>query len=202
VKNSNRQLVCVAAGVGFALGVWAQAAPVPAVAVPDTAVVVPTNPPVATKVPVKAKKRTTPPLLNGSSTNTIGGMTITSERMEFDYKEFVIAFDEKVHVVDPQYVMTSDRMLVFLEGTNQIKRIWSIGHVVITQDDRRATCGRAVYERATGQVVMTEEPVVTRGGDRFTGSELVVWMHDQRVVGKDVHVTISPESLKNQDVKP
>lgn len=206
MTNSTRQaaIVSVCAGLVFCARAQEPAAAPVAPAVPDPAAQsVPTNAPAVHAPAVKAKKKGgTPSLFSGSSTNAIGGMTITSDRMEFDYKEFVIAFDERVHVTDPQFALTADRVIVFLEGTNQMKRIWAIGHVEITQADRRATCGRAVYERATGQVVMTESPVVTRGADRFTGSELIVWVNDQRVVGKDVRVLISPETMKKRELQP
>ena len=140
-------------------------------------------------------------LVSGSSTNR-GGMVITSERLEFDYKEFVVAFDENVHVTDPQFTLTADRVLVFLQGTNQIKRIVAIGHVDMAQVDRHATCDKAVYEKESGQVVMTGNPVMSRGADRVAGREITIWLNDERVVVQGGRMSISPESMKNRDVKP
>ena len=138
----------------------------------------------------------------GSSTNG-GGMTITSDRIEYDYKELVIVFDGHVHVVDPRYEMTCDRMLVFLEGTNQIKHITCIGHVDGKQPDRHATCDRADYEHATGEIVMTGSPVVTQGGNRWVGEELTVFQNEQRVITtKPSRLDIAPESMKKQEIKP
>lgn len=137
---------------------------------------------------------------DGSSTN---GMTITSDRIEYDYKELVIAFDEHVQVVDPRFTMTCDRMLVFLEGTNQIKRIICIGKVDGRQPDRHATCDKAVYEHATGEIVMTGNPVLTRGADRVVGTKITVYQNDSRVVVEGGgHIFVSPETMKNRDIKP
>jgi lipopolysaccharide transport protein LptA len=131
-----------------------------------------------------------------------GPMVITSDLMEVDYKEYVAAFDNNVHVTDPQFEMTCDRMLVFFEGTNHIKRIIAINHVVMTQPDRNATCDKAVYEHASGKITMTGSPVVNHGNDHWTGTELTVWLSDQRVTGKDARLTISSESMKKGNVKP
>lgn len=131
-----------------------------------------------------------------------GPMVITSDLMEVDYKEYVAAFDNNVHVTDPQFEMTCDRMLVFFEGTNHIKRIIAINHVVMTQPDRNATCDKAVYEHATGKITMTGSPVVNHGNDHWTGTELTVWLNDQRVMGKDTKLTISSETMKKGNVKP
>jgi lipopolysaccharide export system protein LptA len=130
------------------------------------------------------------------------GMTITSERLEFDYKEFVVAFDGRVRVSDQQFNLTADRVLVFLAGTNQIARILAIGSVNISQTDRRATCDRAVYEKDTGKVSLTGTPVLTRGNDRITGSEVVIFLNDQRVIVTDGRMWIAPESMKNRELAP
>ena len=137
----------------------------------------------------------------GVSTNR-AGMTITAERLEFDYKELVVAFDENVHVVDPQFSLVADRVLVFLEGTNQMKRIIALGNVDMVQTDRHATCAKAVYDRATGQVVMTGTPVLSRGSDRVAGKEIVLHLNDERVIVTGATMSVSPETMKNRDVKP
>jgi len=175
----------------------------------DTNNVPPLTPPALNAAPTSAVTTTAhktkmpgASFLGGGSSTNSGGMVITSERLEFDYKEFVAAFDENVHVTDPQFTLTSDRLLVFLEGTNQIKRIVAIGHVDVVQVDRHATCDKAVYERGSGQVVMTGNPVMSRGSDRVAGREITIWLNDERVVVQGGRMTISPESMKNRDVKP
>ena len=140
---------------------------------------------------------------NGAEGGATNGMTIVSDRIEYDYKEMVIAFDEHVHVTDPQYQMTCDRLLVFLEGTNQIKRIIAAGKVDASQSDRHATCDKAVYEHATGEIVMTGNPVLTRGADRVVGTRITVYQSDQRmVVEGGGRVTLSPDTMKNREIKP
>lgn len=187
-------LACLAAGALRAqdTNTVQPAPPAPADAAPTASV---------TTTALKTKTPGASFLAGGSSTNH-GGMVITSERLEFDYKEFVVAFDENVHVTDPQFTLTSDRLLVFLEGTNQIKRIVAIGHVDVVQVDRHATCDKAVYERGSGQVVMTGNPVMSRGSDRVAGREITIWLNDERVVVQGGRMTISPESMKNRDIKP
>lgn len=136
-------------------------------------------------------------------TNDAGGMTIVSDQLEFDYRDLVVAFDGHVHVTDPQFTMTSDRMLVFLQGTNEIKRIIALGSVDIVQPpDRHATCEKAVYEHGSGQVVMTGTPVLIRGADRVTGEEVIIWLADQRVVVKKGNMQIGSDTMKNRTFKP
>ena len=139
----------------------------------------------------------------GSAQTNASGLMIVSDRIEYDYKELIIAFDDHVKVTDPRFTMTCDRMLVFLEGTNQIKRVIAIGNVDGMQPDRHATCDRAVYERATGEIVMTGNPVLTRGTDRVTGARITVFQNDQRVIIEGGgRVNLSPETMKTREIKP
>lgn len=159
---------------------------------------------VTTNAPIKIKPAKNPvgTFLSGASTNG-GGMTITSDQLEFDYKDMVVAFDGHVHVTDPQFTMTSERMLVFLEGTNEIKRIVAVADVDIVQPpDRHATCDKAVYERGSGQVVMTGSPMLIRGADRVAGEVITVWLSDSRVVVKNGKMQIGSDTMKNRNLKP
>lgn len=141
-------------------------------------------------------------LFGGSSTNG-EGMQITSDRMEFDYKDMVIAFDEHVHVVEPRYTMNADRVLVFMDGSNQITRILAVGKVdIVAPPDRHATCEKAVYDHTRGEIVMTGNPVVTENTKRLVGSMISVLLNEQRIVVEGGRVQLPAESLKNRGVKP
>lgn len=110
-----------------------------------------------------------------------GTTTITSDRLEFDYKDYVALFEGHVKVVDPQFVLTSDKMLVFFANTNDVTRLDAIGHVKMTSLDRTATCGKAVYTRSNGAIVLTQDPVVSKGQNVLRGEKITVWVGDQRV---------------------
>lgn len=133
------------------------------------------------------------------------GMVITSARMELDYKEtnaMVVAFDENVHVVDPRYDVTCDRMLIFLEGSNQIKRILAIGNVNISQPDRHATCEKADFLNATGEIVLTGNPVVTSGANRSEAEKITIYQNDSRVVMEgNFHANLSTDPTKKTEKK-
>ncbi len=141
----------------------------------------------------------------GGVSSTNGGMVITSERMELDYKEtnaMVVAFDENVHVTDPRFNMTCDRMVVW-PGSNQIRRIIAIGKVDFTRPpDQHATCDKMVYEQVTGEIVFTGNPVMTRGADLLVGSKITIYQNDSRVGVDRGRLNLSPETMKNREIKP
>ncbi len=84
---------------------------------------------------------------------------ITADRTDYDRKEGVILFDRNVFVDDEQYQMHAERLFVFLDGTNDMKRLVALGNVAITNDDKSAWCTKAVYVKAASRIVLygTEE---------------------------------------------
>jgi len=82
---------------------------------------------------------------------------ITAERTDYDRKEGVILFDRNVYVDDEQYQMHADRLFVFLDGTNDLKRIVALGNVSITNEAKTAACAKAVYSRADQRIIMFGE---------------------------------------------
>ena len=79
---------------------------------------------------------------------------ITADRTDYDRKEGIILFDRNVYVDDEQYQMHADRMFVFLDGTNDLKRLVALGNVSLTNEMKSAGCQKAVYTKAASRIVM------------------------------------------------
>ncbi|HRT29463.1 MAG TPA: LptA/OstA family protein [Kiritimatiellia bacterium] len=129
---------------------------------------------------------------------------ITAERIEFDNKEGVILFDENVVVDDAQFVMRSDRLLVFMEGTNDVQQIMAVGRVSITNLNRSASCDKAVYTRKDGQIVMTGNARLMRQGDEggeVTGNRITFWLDDERMEVSPGRVVLPPGTFNKADTK-
>ncbi|HRR33885.1 MAG TPA: LptA/OstA family protein [Kiritimatiellia bacterium] len=129
---------------------------------------------------------------------------ITAERIEFDNKEGVILFDENVVVDDAQFVMRSDRLLVFMEGTNDVQQIMAVGHVSITNLNRSASCDKAVYTKKDGQIVMTGNARLMRQGDEggeVTGNRITFWLDDERMEVSPGRVVLPPGTFNKADTK-
>lgn len=135
---------------------------------------------------------------------------ITAERFEFDYKSMVAVFDENVEVKHPQFYLRSDRAFVFFDSTNDVKNILVTGNVEMTNENRRATCDRALYSREEGTLVMTGETQsakLSRGFDSVAGDQITVWIADERMEvtgnslgsGERSKIIIGPGTLKRQE---
>lgn len=79
---------------------------------------------------------------------------ITSHSTYYDRKEGLISFTGNVFVDDEEYKLHADRAYVFLEGTNDLKRVVALGNVAMTNGTRRAYGTKASYYRNPGMVVL------------------------------------------------
>lgn len=133
---------------------------------------------------------------SAGSTNAVARESvITAKRIEFDNKEGVILFDEDVLVDDPQFLMRSDRLLVFMEGTNDVQQVMAVGRVNITNANREASCDKAVYTKKDGQIVMTGNARLKQQGKQagdVTGERITIWVDDERMEVVPGHVVLPP----------
>ena len=122
---------------------------------------------------------------------------ITADRTDYDRKEGVVLFDRNVHVDDEQYQMHADRLFLFLEGTNELKRLVAIGHVAITNEDKRAYCARATFNKKMGRVVMYSSDEITaelreegKKGSDVKGEKITFWLDSEQVEVENPVITM------------
>lgn len=111
---------------------------------------------------------------------------ITADRMEYNYKEAVAIMTDNVLVDDPRFRLTSDRLFVFLDGTNSLSQLVVLGNVTVLNENRRATCDKAVYTKSEGRLVMVGNARLTNVGDNgketsVSGDKITIWTDDQRM---------------------
>jgi lipopolysaccharide export system protein LptA len=88
-------------------------------------------------------------------------------------------------------------------GSGQIRSIVAAGHVVMIQEEKRATCEQAIFDQENGLVTLTGDPTLFSGTDMLGGDKIVVHIHDQRVevIGarnNRVRASVLPKNMKNQ----
>ena len=132
-----------------------------------------------------------------------GPTTVTSDKLEFDYANNIALFDGHVVVKDPEFSLVADRMIIFLEKTNDVSRVSCTGGVRMEGGDISIACGKATYTRLNAHVLLEDEPVVTKGEQRLTGESIDVWLNDSRVVvNNGVGVEARTDSFKETKKLP
>ncbi len=152
---------------------------------------------------LRAENQAAPDEVKEKETAVAAESAITADRIDFDNKEGVILFDRNVLVADPQFTMRSDRLIVFLQGTNDVDQIMAIGSVSLTNENRSAKCDKAVYTRGDGQIVMTGNVVLRQGGGKtgeVSGHKIAIWLNEERMeILEGGRVTLPPDTFKKVD---
>ncbi len=129
---------------------------------------------------------------------------ITARHTSYDRKEGVILFDEQVYVDDEQYQMHADRLYVFLDGTNDLRRIVAIGHVAVTNDAKIVYCGKATYSKPTGKMVLYSGDGITaevrdesKADDQVVrGDKIFYWVNSGHTEVINTEATMPSSGLK------
>ena len=131
---------------------------------------------------------------------------ITSARTDYDRKEGVLMFDRDVFVDDAEYQMHAEQLYVFLDGTNDLKRIVALGGVSITNDARVGTCAKASYSKATNKIVMygdgdVKAKLVDNGKRRseVEGTRITFWIDSEQVEVEGSTVTLDAGGFGGKD---
>jgi lipopolysaccharide transport protein LptA len=79
---------------------------------------------------------------------------IFAKRTFYDRREGIAFFNGEVFVDDVEYKLHADNVYVFMDGTNELKRIVAIGNVAMTNGLKRAYASKASYYKKSGMVVL------------------------------------------------
>ena len=157
---------------------------------------------------VPGKKKKHKKSKGGATARTGRDAVITSERTDYDRKEGIILFDRNVFVDDEQYQMHADRLFVFLDGTNDLKRIVAIGNVSITNEARTASCAKAVFTKAASKIVMYGDEASnakladpSQRGGVVEGKKITFWLDAEQVSVEGSSVNLPGGMLKGKDPK-
>ena len=135
----------------------------------------------------------------GASNKNERLVKITSVRTDYDRREGVIMFDRNVFVDDPEYKLHADRVYVFLDGTNDMKRIVALGNVAVTNGLRTGSCAKATYSRANSKLVMygdNETGMPARLEDNgekrgeLVGRKITFWTDTEQVEVEGSQITV------------
>ena len=122
---------------------------------------------------------------------------ITSKSTVYNRKEGIASFAGNVYVDDEQYQMHADRVFLFMEGTNEVRRIVALGNVAMTNEMRRAYAAKATYSKKNGLVVLYSGDGITaevrdeskKQDQVVRGSRIRFWMGTEQVEVDDADLT-------------
>jgi len=107
---------------------------------------------------------------------------ITSKKLFLDYNGRIVRFEENVHVKDPEMTMDCGTMNVRFGENNEIDWIEALTEVKLYNEGREAQAGRAVYDIATDEFLLEDEPKIMDGRNMLLGERIRFWRATGRMV--------------------
>ena len=129
-----------------------------------------------------------------TSVTTGGTARVTADRAYYDHGEGYAYFSGRVFVDDAEYQLHADRAYVFMDGTNDLKRIVALGNVAVTNETKRAYGGKASYYHKSGMVVLEASQVVR-------GKKIKFWTKTQQVEVQDAWIPVQRSGASAKDIK-
>jgi len=111
-----------------------------------------------------------------------GETVITSDVLLFDYNQKMCVFEGNVVVTEPRVQMKSQKLHVFFDASNNVESVVATESVEVTQADRVASCGRAVYTVSSGAITMTQNPKLSRAKDEVAGEKIQIFVNSEKVI--------------------
>jgi lipopolysaccharide export system protein LptA len=120
---------------------------------------------------------------------------ITSQKLDFDYKNRRTVFRGDVEVIQGDVHLNSDVLTVDYTQAGdqqQLKEVTADGNVKITQAGKKATGSHAVFDQGSRTMVLTGNAVLEEGSNQVNGDRIVVHPDDSRmeVLGENRRVKV------------
>jgi len=150
-------------------------------------------------------------------TNSKEPITVTSDKLEYDYKTNVVVYRGDVIAIQGDTKVRSDVLTVTFvktgdtpadpapapaansKGGQRVQEIVATGKVRIDNGTRWATGGRAVFEQDARTVVLTENPVLHDGSNEVAGDRVVVFLDENRSVVEGGRKRVKAVIYPNKD---
>ena len=127
-------------------------------------------------------------------------IVVTSDRLEYDYRDNVVVYRGAVQATQGRLKITSDTLTVTFAdaedgagkpaegglalggGAARLREIVAVGTVRIEDGTRWATGGRAVFDQKNRTLVLSESPVLHDGANEVLGDRVIVYLDEDRSV--------------------
>jgi lipopolysaccharide export system protein LptA len=124
---------------------------------------------------------------------------VSAKTLEWDHKGHKATFHQEVVARQQDLEIHCDDLVIYFnENDDDVTRLVAKGNVRVMQQDRRASCEEAVYDRSNNRIVMEGNPVIRQGQNEVRGKRVIFYVGENRSVveggeGGRVKVTLIPE---------
>lgn len=133
---------------------------------------------------------------------------ISADRLSADSVKNSVSFEGNVVAKQGDVTLHADRVFAeYTRGAVVIEKIIAEGNVRVTQEDREARAGRAVFYNLEQRIVLSGDAGLIQGGNTVKGETVTIYLREKRSVvtggeGGRVRAVIQPRGLPEAKEKP
>ncbi|MDL2285115.1 organic solvent tolerance protein OstA [Desulfovibrio sp. OttesenSCG-928-F07] len=145
-----------------------------------------------------------------TTAQTVVSTNVTADSMVYDSAAQKVTFSGKVKVTHPDFILVSDRLVLYLSDAKSdknansnagaVNRIIAESKVRINLPEGRiATCNKATYTVSSETLLMEGSPELREGNNKIRGDKMIFYLRENRneVQGR-VEVDFVADDLKSQ----
>jgi lipopolysaccharide transport protein LptA len=143
---------------------------------------------------ISSKKVSARNVPGGKEVTYDGNVGVTQGKLSLECEKLVIVYDEERAKPASN---GAKRLPKELETISNLKSISATGKVIIRQEERMATAGKAMYDNTKRTITLSEGPRLWQGKDQVVADMIVIYLDENKVEvssdkGKDIVTTIHP----------
>jgi len=158
-------------------------------------------------IDVKAKKSTARNTSDGKEVTFDGNVKVTQGDLTLTCDKLVILYNEQHKSSGTE--APAKRLAKDLQTISGVRSVTATGNVKITQDERMAVAGKALFDNSKRTITLTESPRLWQGPDMLVAHTIIVYLNENRAEllskdGKDddgIRMRINPGKQKKDKEK-
>ncbi len=155
-------------------------------------------------IDITAKKFAIRNIPDGTENVFEGTVKVVQDDVTLTCDKLVVLYDDKKGPAPTG--SRSRRLPKDLQTIGNIKSIVALGNVRITQNERMATAGKALYDNVKRTITLTESPRIWQGRDAGIADKIIMYLDENRseFLGGDespIKFRINPSELKKENKK-
>jgi lipopolysaccharide export system protein LptA len=152
-------------------------------------------------IDITSKKFTARNIPDGKENVFEGTVKVVQDDVTLTCEKLVIVYDEKKGATPAGN--RNKRLPKDWQTAGNIKSITASGNVKITQNERMATAGKALYDNINRTITLTESPRIWQGRDAGIADTIIMYLDENRseFLGGDaspIKFTINPSAPKKE----
>lgn len=109
-------------------------------------------------------------------------LDVQADRLEYDQKTGRVRFEGNVRATQGDLRLRCARLTARYGNDGALGDLQATGGVRVVQGELSAQARKVAYFKKDQRLVMTGDPVVTRGKDELRGATITYWPEQQRLV--------------------